>query len=239
LVTCPVALYPATSESEKISFNQLNRATGHRIKYLKVDADTGDKVPNEDIGIQAMRIAIAIIFLWIGALKFVPYEADSITPFVANNPVMRMFYNHPEQYRAHLTHEGQFVPAEREWQTKNNTYGFSQGLGIVEVAIGLLTLLGLASARYGLLGAVLSFLTPLVTLSFLFTTPEVWVPDLGDAEYGFPDLSGAGRLVIKDVALFAGSWLVVVDSVRDALRSRAVRSATAMVHSAQGGGSHL
>ncbi|GLR99296.1 non-homologous end joining protein Ku [Bradyrhizobium liaoningense] len=49
LVTCPVALYPATSESEKISFNQLNRATGHRIKYLKVDADTGDEVSNEDI----------------------------------------------------------------------------------------------------------------------------------------------------------------------------------------------
>ncbi|RXH05947.1 Ku protein [Bradyrhizobium vignae] len=49
LVTCPVALYPATSESEKISFNQLNRETGHRIKYLKVDADTGDEVQNEDI----------------------------------------------------------------------------------------------------------------------------------------------------------------------------------------------
>jgi DNA end-binding protein Ku len=49
LVTCPVALYPATSESEKISFNQLNKRTGHRIKYLKVDADTGEEVPNEDI----------------------------------------------------------------------------------------------------------------------------------------------------------------------------------------------
>ncbi|WP_375778026.1 Ku protein [Bradyrhizobium sp. ma5] len=49
LVTCPVALYPATSESEKITFNQLNRATGHRIKYVKVDTDTGDEVPNEDI----------------------------------------------------------------------------------------------------------------------------------------------------------------------------------------------
>jgi DNA end-binding protein Ku len=49
LVTCPVALYPATSESEKISFNQLNRQTGHRIKYMKVDADTGEEVANEDI----------------------------------------------------------------------------------------------------------------------------------------------------------------------------------------------
>ena len=44
LVTCPVALYPATSESEKVSFNQLNRKTGHRIKYAKVDADTGEEV---------------------------------------------------------------------------------------------------------------------------------------------------------------------------------------------------
>ena len=45
----PVALYPATSESEKVSFNQLNRKTGHRIKYAKVDADTGEEVANEDI----------------------------------------------------------------------------------------------------------------------------------------------------------------------------------------------
>ena len=49
LVTCPVALYPAASESEKISFNQLNRETGHCIKCLKVDADTGEEVPNEDV----------------------------------------------------------------------------------------------------------------------------------------------------------------------------------------------
>ena len=49
LVTCPVALFPATSESEKISFNQLNRKTGHRIKYMKVDADTGEEVSNDDI----------------------------------------------------------------------------------------------------------------------------------------------------------------------------------------------
>jgi DNA end-binding protein Ku len=49
LVTCPIALFPATSESEKISFNQINRRTGHRIKYQKVDADTGEEVSSEDI----------------------------------------------------------------------------------------------------------------------------------------------------------------------------------------------
>ncbi len=49
LVSCPIALYPATSESEKISFNQINKATGHRIKYLKVDAETGEEVPSDSI----------------------------------------------------------------------------------------------------------------------------------------------------------------------------------------------
>jgi DNA end-binding protein Ku len=49
LVTCPVALYPATSDAEKVSFNQINRKTGHRIKYAKVDADTGEEVASDDI----------------------------------------------------------------------------------------------------------------------------------------------------------------------------------------------
>jgi DNA end-binding protein Ku len=49
LVTCPVALFPATSESEKVSFNQINKNTGHRIKYARVDAETGEEVANEDI----------------------------------------------------------------------------------------------------------------------------------------------------------------------------------------------
>src|SRR5258705_8601406 len=49
LVTCPVALFPATSETEKVSFSQINKNTGHRIKYAKVDAETGEEVSNEDI----------------------------------------------------------------------------------------------------------------------------------------------------------------------------------------------
>src|SRR3979490_2144015 len=49
LVSCPIALFPATSEREKIRFHQLNKNTGHRIKYRKVDADTGDEVDSEDI----------------------------------------------------------------------------------------------------------------------------------------------------------------------------------------------
>jgi non-homologous end joining protein Ku len=49
LVSCPVALYPASSEREKISFHQLNKNTGNRIKYRKVDAETGDEVESGDV----------------------------------------------------------------------------------------------------------------------------------------------------------------------------------------------
>src|ERR1700754_1668000 len=113
-----------------------------------------------------------------------------------------------------LTHEGQLVPEQREWQTANNTYGFSTGLGIVEWAIALLVLSYPVSKRLGLLGAFLSFATTLVTLSFLFTTPEAWVPALGDAQHGFPYLSGAGRLVLKDTMMLAGSWIIGIDAAK-------------------------
>ena len=49
LVSCPIALFPAASEREKISFHQINKKTGHRIKYRKVDADSGDEVEASDI----------------------------------------------------------------------------------------------------------------------------------------------------------------------------------------------
>ena len=49
LVSCPVALYPATSDREKISFHQIHKQTGNRIRYKKVDADSGREVDNDDI----------------------------------------------------------------------------------------------------------------------------------------------------------------------------------------------
>ncbi len=49
LVSCPIQLFPATSEREKVRFHQLNRATGNRIRYMKVDAESGDEVASDDI----------------------------------------------------------------------------------------------------------------------------------------------------------------------------------------------
>jgi DNA end-binding protein Ku len=47
-VSCPIALYPASSHSEKVSFNRINRKTGNRLKQQNVDSETGDVVPRED-----------------------------------------------------------------------------------------------------------------------------------------------------------------------------------------------
>jgi DNA end-binding protein Ku len=50
LVSCPIALYPATSSSERVSFNRINKKTGNRLKQQQVDAETGEPVDKEDIG---------------------------------------------------------------------------------------------------------------------------------------------------------------------------------------------
>jgi len=49
LVSCPIALYPASSLRKKVSFQSYNRKTGNRLKQQNVDSDTGDVVPPEDI----------------------------------------------------------------------------------------------------------------------------------------------------------------------------------------------
>jgi len=49
LVSCPIQLFPATTEREKISFNQINKETGNRIRYRKVDEDTGEEVEASNI----------------------------------------------------------------------------------------------------------------------------------------------------------------------------------------------
>jgi DNA end-binding protein Ku len=48
LVSCPIALYPASSSSERVSFNRINKKTGTRLKQQLVDAETGETVEKED-----------------------------------------------------------------------------------------------------------------------------------------------------------------------------------------------
>jgi uncharacterized membrane protein YkgB len=171
-----------------------------------------------------MRIAIFIVMVWIGGLKFFQYEADGIVPFVANSPLMSFFYQHnSNEYKDHKNKEGEVVEKNIKWNTQNGTYLFSYVLGIVIISIGILTLSGIFNDRLGLAGGLLTAGMALVTLTFLITTPEAWVPNLGGdtptPQYGFPYLSGAGRLVIKDIIMMAGGLIIASDCAKKLLKN--------------------
>ena len=58
LVSCPIALYPASSLSEKVSFTRINRKTGNRLKQQNVDSGTGEVVSRDDIDLNALYVLI-------------------------------------------------------------------------------------------------------------------------------------------------------------------------------------
>ena len=96
--------------------------------------------------------------------------------------------------------------------------------GIVSVLsdsynVGILVFLGIFFPKVGLAGDTLAIIMTLGTLSFLVTTPEAWVPDLGSGEFGFPLLSGAGRLVIKDIVILASAVVLLSDSSQRVLKT--------------------
>ncbi|WP_100614566.1 DUF417 family protein [Confluentibacter citreus] len=170
------------------------------------------------------RISIFIVMVWIGGLKAFQYEADGIVPFVANSPLMSFFYaKETPEYNNYKNPEGKTVQKNIDWHKENRTYIFSYGLGTVIVIIGVLTLLGIWYAKIGLIGGLLTFGMSLVTLTFLITTPEVYVPNLGGdfptPQYGFPYLSGAGRLVIKDVIMLALGLICASESAKRLLKT--------------------
>ena len=107
-------------------------------------------------------------------MKFTAYEAEGISPFVANSPLMSWVYG------------------------LMSVRGFSAALGVVEVAIALLIALRPFSPRVSAIGSAMAVGMFLTTLSFIVTTRGVWEPSLG----GFPALSAVpGQFLIKDLAL--------------------------------------
>ncbi|QDU19236.1 DUF417 family protein [Urbifossiella limnaea] len=176
------------------------------------------------LGLAVTRIGLVVVLVWIGGLKVYHYEADGIAPFVANSPVMSFFYADPANYKAHMNPEGAVVPANRAWHEMNRTYPFALGLGSVIVLYGLLIALHPVLPQAATVGSFLVAVMSVVTLSFLVTTPECWVPDRGGPEHGFPLLSGAGRLVVKDAIMAGAALVTMADSAKAFLRRRARRT---------------
>lgn len=200
----------------------------HRIESLLRLAAGFDK-----LGMNVLRAGLIVVLVWIGSLKVAEYEADGIVPFVANSPTMSFVYKYDApEYKQYMNKEGELIPANRAWHQENGTYWFSYLLGGVIVLKGLLIAAHWWRPEIGALGSFLVIIMSVVTLSFLVTTPESWVPPLGDAHHGFPWLSGRGRLVVKDVIMLGGAIATMADSARAWLARREEKQAATTAGSA-------
>src|SRR4029450_6671151 len=98
LVSCPILLYPATSEREKISFHQINKNTGNRIKYRKVDAETGDEVESSDI-IEGYEVGkgqyIEVNPEELEAIALESKRTIEIDEFVPKDQIDELYLNNP------------------------------------------------------------------------------------------------------------------------------------------------
>jgi len=128
----------------------------------------------EAVGRELTRYGLVVVVGWIGLMKFTAYEAEGVSLYVTNSPMMSWVYGF-------MSHRG-----------------FSAMLGVVEVTVAILIAARPFSPRASALGSALAVGMFLTTLSFLVTTPGVWEPSAG----GFPALSGKpGQFLIKDLAL--------------------------------------
>jgi uncharacterized membrane protein YkgB len=111
-------------------------------------------------------------------MKFTAYEAEGISGFVSNSPLMSWAYS------------------------LFSVRGFAALLGVTEIAVALLIAARPLSARFALIGSLMAVGMFLTTLSFLITTPGVWEPSAG----GFPALSVVpGQFLAKDFVLLGAS----------------------------------
>ena len=133
------------------------------------------------IGGYAIIIAVAIIFLWFGCLKFTAYEQSGVAGFIMNNPLIAWLH-------------GVF-----------GTGGGAEFLGVFEILTGLLIAGSLAMPRLGVIGGIMGMLTFFVTLICLFTTPGV-VQFGFDNPLALSAVPG--QFLLKDLGLFAACvWI--------------------------------
>lgn len=174
----------------------------------------------EQVGKISIRYGIVVVFIWISALKFFTYEADGVVPFVANSPFMSFFYEHPQEYKKYVNKEGELITKNHQWHISNNTYGFARGLGVLLILLGVFIALYKITPFLSMVASLAVFIMTLGTLSFLVTTPESWVAHLTDQNWGFPYLSGRGRLVIKDIVILGGAIITMSESAKIYLKHK-------------------
>ncbi|MEP6464674.1 MAG: DUF417 family protein [Parafilimonas sp.] len=139
------------------------------------------------IGAGIIRYGLVIILLWIGFLKFTPYEAEGIKPLVMNSPFLSWGYS--------IT----------------SVEGFSKLIGVIEIVLGILIAIKRISPKASATGSIGAIIMAVITLTFLISTPAaaIWQMD-----YGFPYLSPMpGQFIIKDLLLLGAAVYTAGDSL--------------------------
>lgn len=98
LVSCPIRLYPAASERERIHLHLINPATGHRIKMITVDAESGDEVPRAELvkGYEYGRGKYATVTKdELAAIQLESTRTVDIERFVKAETVDRIYFDTP------------------------------------------------------------------------------------------------------------------------------------------------
>ncbi|MGQ0699059.1 MAG: YkgB family protein [Panacagrimonas sp.] len=151
----------------------------------------------EGFGQFVARYGLALIFVWIGLLKFTSYEATNIEPMVMNSPVLSWIYQ------------------------SLGMDDLSRMIGCIEILIGVLIATRGFAPRLSAVGSIGASLTFVITLSFMFTTPGVWEPG-----YGFPSLSALpGQFLAKDLVLLGVSIWTAGEALRaDRIRNAWLRA---------------
>jgi DNA end-binding protein Ku len=98
LVTCPVALYPASTTVDKTKFHMINRETGNRLKQQMVDAETGDVVESEQKG-RGYELRkgenVEIEKQELEAVQIESSHTIDIDSFVPSEEIDKRYINHP------------------------------------------------------------------------------------------------------------------------------------------------
>ena len=98
LVSCSIALYPATSSTERVSFNQINKNTGNRVRYKKVDAETDEPVELTDIvkGYQVEKgVYVTVDNDELEALQIESNHTIEIDKFVPLSEIDERYFDSP------------------------------------------------------------------------------------------------------------------------------------------------
>ena len=97
LVSCAVALFPATTTCERVRFNIINRKTGDRVRYQVVDSETGKEVPQED-RLKGYKVGGEYVLLEEEELNNVALESThtiELESFVAREEVEELYLDEP------------------------------------------------------------------------------------------------------------------------------------------------